>query len=176
MQKQIAIIGSASGNFSKKTIEKAKILGKILAEKGFIVLNGACTGLPDIVASEAKKHGALVIGISPASNFEEHKNNWKYPFSYFDAMIFPGINRARNFILVRSADAVILLGGRTGSLNEFTFAFDEGKLIAVLEGTGGIADNIKKILKFAGKKQKNKIIFNEKPEKLVELIEKHLKA
>lgn len=174
MQRQIAVIGSASGNFSNETINKARLLGRLLAENNFIVLNGACTGIPDIIAREAKKFNAMVIGISPAESLAEHKSKWNYPFEYFDAMIFPGINRARNFILVRSADAIIVVGGRTGTLNEFTFAFDEGKIIAVLEGTGGIADNIERILEFAGKAKKNHLIIEENPEKLIEKLKKAL--
>jgi hypothetical protein len=41
---------------------------------------------------------------------------------------------------VRSADIVLLFSGGIGTLNEFTIAYDEGKIIGLLQGTGGVAD------------------------------------
>ena len=48
--------------------------------------------------------------------------------------------QGRNVIAVRSADIVILISGGIGTLNEFTIAYDEGKVIGLLQGTGGAAD------------------------------------
>jgi hypothetical protein len=41
---------------------------------------------------------------------------------------------------------VIIAGGRSGTLGEFSIAYDEGHLIGVLAGTGGIADHVREIL------------------------------
>ena len=35
---------------------------------------------------------------------------------------------------------MILVAGGIGTLNEFTIAYDEGKVIGLLQGTGGAAD------------------------------------
>ena len=43
---------------------------------------------------------------------------------------------------IRSSDMVIILKGRSGTLGEFDIAFDEGKLTGVLQGSGGITDQI----------------------------------
>ncbi len=60
-------------------------------------------------------------------------------------IIFTGFGyKGRNVINVRCADIVLILGGATGTLNEFTIAYDEGKIIGVLEGSGGIADHIER--------------------------------
>jgi hypothetical protein len=56
-------------------------------------------------------------------------------------VIYSGFGfKGRNVIAVRSADIVILFAGGIGSLNEFTIAYDEGKIIGLLRGTGGVAD------------------------------------
>jgi hypothetical protein len=46
---------------------------------------------------------------------------------------------------------VLIIGGATGTLNEFTIAYDEGKIIGVLEGSGGVADYIQKIIEICKK-------------------------
>jgi uncharacterized protein (TIGR00725 family) len=58
-----------------------------------------------------------------------------------DVVIYTGFGlKGRNVICVRSSDIVIIIAGSMGTLNEFTIAYDEGKIIGVLTGTGGIAD------------------------------------
>jgi hypothetical protein len=50
---------------------------------------------------------------------------------------------------IRSCDVIIFAGGRSGTLGEFAIAYDEAKVIGVLEGTGGITEHLK-IKGFAG--------------------------
>jgi hypothetical protein len=69
---------------------------------------------------------------------------------------------------VRSSDIVIIFGGATGTLNEFTIAYDEGKVIGVLEGSGGCADHIKEIIEFCKKQTRAIVLFDSDPEKLIE--------
>jgi predicted Rossmann-fold nucleotide-binding protein len=47
---------------------------------------------------------------------------------------------------IRSCDVVIFAGGRFGTLGEFSIAYDEAKVIGVLEGTGGISEHLKEII------------------------------
>ena len=77
--------------------------------------------------------------------------------------------KGRNVINVRSTDLVIIFGGATGTLNEFTIAYDEGKIIGILEESGGVADHIKEIVEFCKKPTRGLVIFNKDPEKLVEM-------
>ncbi|MEM0360036.1 MAG: hypothetical protein QXK06_01695 [Candidatus Diapherotrites archaeon] len=167
MKKAIGFIGSAVRNVEPKKAEIARKLGKIAAEKGFVVFSGACPGYPLEAVKGAKEAGGTTIGISPAQNLEIHSTDWQYPTKEFDAIIFTGLGRARNFLLVRACDALIVLEGRVGTLNEVTSAYDEGKIIAVLEGMGGIASHMKEIRKwFKGKPTGAKIVFAKKPEAL----------
>jgi hypothetical protein len=76
--------------------------------------------------------------------------------------------KGRNVVNVRSADIVLIIGGATGTLNEFTIAYDEGKIIGVLEGSGGIADHVRDIIQFCNKPAIGKVVFESDPVKLVE--------
>jgi predicted Rossmann-fold nucleotide-binding protein len=69
---------------------------------------------------------------------------------------------------VRTAEIVIIFGGGIGTLNEFTIAYDEGKIIGVLEGTGGVADRARDLASLSQRRNNSEIIFESSPEALVE--------
>ena len=48
----------------------------------------------------------------------------------------------RNFLVVNTADAVIAIGGRWGTLNEISFAMSLKKPLVLVAGTGGCVDEI----------------------------------
>ena len=76
----------------------------------------------------------------------------------------------RDVYLVRSSDAVITVGGRMGSLHEFTTAIESHKLCAVLLGSGGLADFIPTIIDRLPTPGKEGIIFDTDPERIVKRI------
>ena len=55
---------------------------------------------------------------------------------YVDIAITTGMGWMRNTLTVRAADAVIMISGGIGTLNELTVAY-ELKPTVILEGTGG---------------------------------------
>jgi hypothetical protein len=64
---------------------------------------------------------------------------------------------------------VLFVAGAMGSLNEFTVAHDEGKIIGCLTGTGGVADESEYLLQKFGKRVSTARVFqNEDPEKLLD--------
>jgi uncharacterized protein (TIGR00725 family) len=148
----------------------AEHLGAAIAKRGFVLLTGATTGLPDIVSRAAGAHGGLTIGISPAANREEHVTEWGLPPDGAQVIIYTGFGlKGRNVINIRASDIVIIFGGGMGTLNEFTIAYDEGKVIGVMRGSGGVADHIDAIMDFAGKPaMRCKVLFDEDPESLIE--------
>ena len=77
-------------------------------------------------------------------------------------------------ISTANCDAGIIISGRWGTMNEFTNLFDMGKAIGVLTGTGGVADELPAFCKKITKHNRSKVIFNDEPEKLVELVIKEL--
>ncbi len=118
----------------------------------------------------AKEVGGTTVGISPAINFKEHVEDYKYPSDIFDSIIFTGSGyKGRNVTLVRSCDAVISVQGMMGTLNELTIAYDEKKIVGLLLGTGGASDIFLDVLKKMGKSNEN-ILSSDDPYLLVEKI------
>src|SRR5260370_35878871 len=68
---------------------------------------------------------------------------------------------------IHSSDVVVIAGGRSGTLGEFAIAFDEGKLIGVLTGSGGMADEIQGIVPKLGKATGAQLVYESDPVRLV---------
>jgi uncharacterized protein (TIGR00725 family) len=122
-------------------------LGRAVAQRGCVLITGACPGLPQVAVEAAKAAGGTVVGISPALSRDEHVFGYRSPTAGFDVIIYNGSGlMGREVDTIRSSDIVVIAGGRSGTLGEFSIAYDEGHLIGVLTGTGGIADHVEGIL------------------------------
>ncbi|MAF14132.1 MAG: hypothetical protein CMI53_04555 [Parcubacteria group bacterium] len=175
MNYKIAVSGAAAGECVKGSKEKAEEVGRSVAEHGFVLTTGATSGVPYYAAKGAKKAGGTVIGFSPAVSKIAHLKTYKLPLDYHDLIVYTGFDYAgRNLILTRSADAVIVVCGRIGTLNEFTVAFEDNRVIGILEGSGGIADHVRSILDIA-KRGEGRIVFDKDPRKLVDKVASELK-
>ena len=172
MKQRIGVMGGAWGTHSEEMLEKAKQLGAAIAQHGCIFFYGATIGLPLAAAKGAKENGALVVGVSPAANEEEHREKYKYPTDACDAVVFTGFGfPGRNVVLVRSCDAIIVIGGKIGTMCEFTVAYVEERPIGVLVGSGGFADKIKEYEQDVLKREiKTPIVYDADPKKLVEKV------
>jgi uncharacterized protein (TIGR00725 family) len=175
MGKPVVGVMGASENDALSESEKARLkeiaerLGTALARHGCILVTGATTGLPDLVARAFRRDGGFALGISPAQDRSEHLKRYGLPDDGADVIVYTGFGyKGRNVINVRSADLVIIFGGATGTLNEFTIAYDEGKIIGVIEGSGGVADHVKEIIHFCKKPTLGLVVFDKDPEKLVD--------
>lgn len=175
MHKPVVGVMGASENDALSESEKARVqelaevLGAALARHDCILVTGATTGLPDLVAKAFRRSGGFALGISPAQDRNEHLKRYGLPDDGADVIVYTGFGyKGRNVINVRSADVVIILGGATGTLNEFTIAYDEGKIIGILEASGGVADHVKEIIQFCQKPTRGLVVFDKDPEKLVE--------
>ena len=105
---------------------------------------------------------------SPALSLDEHIVRYRSPFQEYDALIFTGSGlMGREIITIRSCDMVVIVGGRSGTLGEFSIAYDEGKLIGVLRGTGGIADTLETIVDMIRKDTRAELIYDDDPEALI---------
>ena len=168
MKLKIGVMGSAAGKFSKRQKEIACELGRAIAQNDCVTITGACPGLPLESARGANEAGGLVVGISPGLSEWEHVHKYRSPVEYHDVIIFTGSGlMGREVVNIRSSDIVVIIGGRSGTLGEFSIAYDEGKLIGVLYGTGGIASEIKNIVRIIKKKTGAKIIYGKDPRILV---------
>ncbi len=165
----VGVMGSAGGKLSRDTYRKVYTLGQEIAKRGFVLITGACPGIPHEAIQGAKSMGGITIGISPALNFGEHMMKYKSPCRGYDAIIYTGSGlMGREIENIRSCDLVILAGGRSGTLGEFAIAYDEAKVIGVLLGTGGISDNIETIIEFINKDTGAKVLYDDDPAKLLD--------
>lgn len=141
---KIGVFGSASGSEVDGLRKRAHLIGfKICALGKGILCTGACPGLPHQAALGAHEAGGTVLGFSPAMNMRNHEEDYRFPVSPY-TLIFTGMEKkGRNLICTRTCDAGIFIAGRWGTLNEFTLMCDEGdgKVIGLLEGSGGFVDS-----------------------------------
>jgi uncharacterized protein (TIGR00725 family) len=115
----------------------AEAVGRLLAQRGAVVVSGGLSGVMEAVSKGAKEAGGLVIGMLPG--FDKRDAN-----PYVDIAITTGMGWMRNTLTVRAADSVIMISGGIGTLNELTIAYQD-KPTVILEGTGGWSDRIRGI-------------------------------
>lgn len=168
---QICISGAASGDTVEAAHQLAYDLGAAVAKSGHTMITGATVGLPHYAAMGTKAAGGISIGFSPAASYREHVNSYRLPTVEFDYINFTGMEYVgRDVHLVRSSDAVITVGGRMGSLHEFSTAIESNKVCAVLLGSGGLADFIPTLTDRIHTPHKKDIIYDNDPKRIVEKV------
>lgn len=171
MRYQICVSGAAAGETVVSAHEQAYALGAEIARSHKTLLTGATVGLPHSAAQgfkSVKTTRGSSIGFSPASSFREHVATYRLPTEEFDYINFTGMEYVgRDVHLVRSADAVITVGGRMGSLHELATALESRKVCGVLLGSGGLADYAATLLKHIEAPGGKDVIFDTDPKRLV---------
>lgn len=173
MRIKVGVMGSA-GETSPATAKaslavRATELAGAIAARDLLLLTGATTGLVYLVGKTAHDAGTFHLGISPAANKTEHVETFKLPLDACDAIIYTGFGlKGRNVVLVRSCDIVLFIAGSMGSLNEFTIAHDEGKVIGCLTQTGGVADEVSYLLRKFSKDTGARVFENDDPKVLLD--------
>ena len=137
----ITIIGKSAKDprdpVPPKALRMAEEVGRLVAERSGIIVTGGLSGVMEAVSRGAKSAGGLVIGILPG--FDKRDAN-----EFVDIAITTGMGWMRNTLTVRAADAVIMISGGIGTLNELTVAYQD-KPTVILEHTGGWSDRIREI-------------------------------
>jgi uncharacterized protein (TIGR00725 family) len=167
----IVVSGAAQVGHCCENIEELSMeVGREIGRRKHVLITGATTGVPYFSAMGCNEEGGFNIGFSPASTEKQHLKSYRLPLDPFNIMVYTGGDYVgRDVIMTKSADAVIIICGRTGTLHEFTVAIETKKVIAVLEGTGGMADKIRGIIE-SYCKSANKIIYDRDPKRLVEKV------
>jgi uncharacterized protein (TIGR00725 family) len=109
----IAVIGDSS--CSPGEAKLAESVGELLAQQGATIVCGGLGGVMEAACRGAKSKGGLTIGILPGQD-PGTANPW------VDIPVVTGIGEARNVAVVKSAQAVIAIGGRYGTLTEIAYA------------------------------------------------------
>src|SRR5258708_40242528 len=104
--RQIAVCGD--GDPEASHAGAARTAGKLIAEAGAILLTGGMTGVMEAASAAARAAGGLVVAVLPGSDTASAQ-------APAQVRIATGAGEARNVILVRSADAVVAIGGADGS-------------------------------------------------------------
>lgn len=167
----ICVSGAAGGETVKKAAGLARRTGAAVADSGHILTTGATVGLPYYAAMGASAVGGMSIGFSPAISLREHLRKYRLPSNCYDFINFTGLHYVgRDLYLVQSSDAIITIGGRFGSLHEFTSALEAHKPCGILTGSGGTADEIPKLLAALEPPGDSLVVYDDDPKRLVEKI------
>jgi len=173
---QFCVSGSAKGASAEQDKKLAESIGAAIAKAGHSLMTGATSGLPNAAAEGYKKTGGqMSLGLSPAASKIEHVLKYKLPTKAYDSILYTGLHYGgRDALLINSADAVVTIGGRLGTLHEFTIAAETGTPIGVLDGTGGISSQIHALLKLLPNADPELIVFEADPAKLISKLTKLL--
>ena len=114
----IAVIGGRKEG--RALLKEAEESGRLIAERGAILVSGGLNGVMEAASKGAKSAGGLTIGILP----QDHK---KEANKYIDVAVATGLGIGRNVIIARAADALIAIGGEYGTLSEIAFALQLAK-------------------------------------------------
>ncbi len=120
----IAVVGA--GTCSDEIADLAEQVGVELAQNKIAVICGGLDGVMAAACRGAKSIGGQTIGILPGSD-PQAANPW------VDVAIATGMGEARNIIIVRTAHALIAVGGEYGTLSEIAFALKLGKPVIGLQ-------------------------------------------
>jgi hypothetical protein len=118
---QIAVVGSGAAS-----VTAAEEVGRLLAERGCVVVTG---GLDEVMAAAhrgAKSAGGTTIAILPGEDVTA-ANAWA------DHVVATGTGHARNLAVAASGAAVIAVGGSWGTLSEVAFALRLGRTVVLLD-------------------------------------------
>lgn len=167
---QICVSAAARGASVEEGEHLARESGIAVAKHSHALLTGATVGLPNIAAQSYKKaKGHMSLGISPASSKIEHVMKYRLPTESYDAILYSGLHYiGRDMLLINSCDAVISIGGRIGTLHEFTIALETDTPIGFIQGAGGISVEIMDILHAAGREAGDDVIFGDSAEQVLQ--------
>ncbi len=113
----VAVIGG--GECSAPEAELAEAVGRELARKGAVLVCGGLGGVMEAACRGASAEGGLTIGILPGDDSRSAN-------PYVQLPVVTGLGYARNVAVVKSAQAVIAVGGSYGTLSEIGHALQSG--------------------------------------------------
>ena len=118
---QVSVIGSGAEHE-----QRAEEVGRLLAERGCVVVTGGLGEVMAAAARGAKAAGGTTIGILPGEQ-RRGGNEW------LDYEIVTGTGTRANLAVAASGDAVIAVGGAWGTLAEIAYASLLGRRVVILE-------------------------------------------
>lgn len=125
----VAVCGP--GEATEAELAAAELVGRLLAERGCVVVCGGLGGAMAAVCRGAKGVGGTTIGILPGYEGRA-ANRW------VDHAICTGLGQARNALVVATGQAVIAVGGGAGTLSEVALGLRLGRRVVLVGGWGAV--------------------------------------
>jgi uncharacterized protein (TIGR00725 family) len=119
----VAVVGS--GVATGELCEKAREVGRLVAERGGTLVCGGLSGVMEAAARGATEAGGTAIGILPDEDRRRANEHLTYS-------VPTGTGHARNLAVVCSGDVVIAIGGEYGTLSEIGLALKIGRPVVTL--------------------------------------------
>jgi hypothetical protein len=131
----VAVIGNGDPDPARDRL--AEELGAALARSGYGLVCGGLGGVMEAACRGAQSAGAdvPVVGVLPGTDRAAAN-------PHVDVAIATGMGYARNLVVVLSADAVVAVGGASGTLSEMAHAWQLGKPLCALGGVPGWATDL----------------------------------
>lgn len=121
----VGVMGGA--RVSAEVYQTALRLGELIAENGWLLLNGGRdAGVMRASAEGAKRAGGMTVGILPGDDAAGAN-----PF--IDIAVVTNMGDARNVINVLSSDVVVACQGGAGTISEIALALKNGKTVILLD-------------------------------------------
>jgi len=123
----IAVVGPGDPSTDAAVLRAAEQVGALLARAGHQVVTGGLGGVMAAASRGAKAAGGSVTALLPGDTPAAAND-------FADVVIATGLGQGRNVLVVRSADAVIAVGGSWGTLSEVALARRLGRPVVWLHG------------------------------------------
>jgi uncharacterized protein (TIGR00725 family) len=120
----VAVVGPADATREQERIAHA--VGSGLASAGCVVVTGGLGGVMAAASRGAVESGGWTLGLLPGTN-PDAANAW------LSEVVPTGLGEGRNALVVRSAAALIAVGGGWGTLSEIALALRAGLLVVGID-------------------------------------------
>lgn len=120
----VAVVG-AGESVAAELLADAQTIGAQLARRDAVVVTGGLGGVMEAACRGARAAGGTTLAILPGDD-RAQANRW------VDIAVATGMGELRNGLVVRSADALIAVGGGYGTLSEIALALKAGKRVIAL--------------------------------------------
>jgi uncharacterized protein (TIGR00725 family) len=127
---QISVVGGS--NPDSETVTLAEEVGKMVAEKGAVLICGGLGGVMEAAARGAQEKGGLTIGILPG--YDSNSAN-----RFIDVEVRTGLGHGRNILVAASGDILIALPGSHGTRSEVSVGLLLGKKVIGVKAWGAIS-------------------------------------
>jgi uncharacterized protein (TIGR00725 family) len=126
MENQLIVGVMGGGMADPQDTESAYRLGSLIADQGWILLNGGRNaGVMASSARGARENGGITVGILPDDNLHGASPFIQIP-------ILTGMGNARNCINVLSSHVVVACPGGTGTISEIALALKSNRPVILM--------------------------------------------